>query len=155
MGTHFKGTKKEILALNVYIKLIRAAESVCTRVHAQTIDKDLTLSQFSILEALFHLGPLCQKDLACKLLKTGGNITMVVDNLEKQGLVQRERSIKDRRYFTINLTKEGNALIEKIFPKHVNAIVDELSVLSDDELKQLDKMLKQVGIKQNENAEAV
>jgi MarR family 2-MHQ and catechol resistance regulon transcriptional repressor len=155
MGTHFKGTKKEILSLNVYIKLIRAAESVCSRVHAQTTDKDLTLSQFSILEALYHLGPLCQKDLACKLLKTGGNITMVVDNLEKQGLVQRERSIKDRRYFTINLTKEGKARIEKIFPKHVDAIVEELSVLSDDELKQLNKMLKQVGIKQNETAETI
>jgi MarR family transcriptional regulator, 2-MHQ and catechol-resistance regulon repressor len=153
MGTHFKGTKKEILSLNVYIKLMRAAESLSTRVLACAVDKELTVSQFSILEALYHLGPLCQKDLAHKLLKTGGNITMVVDNLEKLGFVQRERSASDRRYFSIHLTKQGKALIEKIFPKHVDAIVEEFSVLSDEELKQLERMLKQVGIKEPEEEE--
>jgi MarR family 2-MHQ and catechol resistance regulon transcriptional repressor len=153
MGTHFKGTKKEILSLNVYIKLIRAAESLSSRIHAAAVEKELTVSQFGILEALYHLGPLCQKDLAQKLLKSGGNITMVVDNLEKQGFVQRERSTKDRRYFTINLTRQGKALIEKLFPKHVDAIVEEFSVLSDDELKQFDRMLKEVGIKKTEGEE--
>ncbi|MFO7445837.1 MAG: MarR family transcriptional regulator [Ignavibacteriaceae bacterium] len=148
MGTHFKGTKQEINALNVYIKLMRAAESVSSRVHAHTVAKGLTLSQFSILEALFHLGPLCQREIGDKLLKSGGNITLVVDNLEKQGLVKRERSETDRRYFTIHLTKDGRAVIEKLFPKHVEAIVEELGVLNEGELAELERMLKIVGKKE-------
>ena len=147
MGTHHKGTQKEINALNVYIKLMRAAESLNSRVHAHTIEKGLTLSQFSILEALYHLGPLCQKELGDKLLKSGGNITLVVDNLEKQKLVRRERDEKDRRYFSIHLTPEGNSLIEKLIPRHIEAIVGELSVLSDEEQVELERMLRIVGLK--------
>jgi len=146
MGTHHKGTKKEINALNAYIKLMRAAESISARVHSH-LEKELTFSQFSILEALYHLGPLCQRAIADKLLKSGGNITLVVDNLEKQGLVKRERSETDRRYFTIHLTKPGKALIEKLFPKHVEAIVKEICVLNEDELASLEKMLKTIGLR--------
>jgi len=99
MGTHYKGSKKEVSALNTYIKLIRAASSVSARIGSLLTRKKLTESQFNILDALLHLGPLSQKQLGDKLLKSGGNITMVVDNLEKQNLVKRVRGEKDRRYF--------------------------------------------------------
>ena len=67
----------------------------------------LTISQFGVLEALHHKGPLCQRDIAVKILKSTGNITLVIDNLEKQGLVTRERTSEDRRYLTIRLTGQG------------------------------------------------
>ena len=76
MGTHYQGTKAETDALNAYIKLMRAAESVTARSHS-VLPKDITLSQFGVLEALLHRGPLCQTELAGKLLKSGGNLRPV------------------------------------------------------------------------------
>ena len=89
MGTHYKGSRKETDALNSYIKLIRAAESLNSKINLELSKLDLTESQFGVLDALLHLGPLKQKEIGKKILKSGGNITMVIDNLEKQDLVQR------------------------------------------------------------------
>ena len=150
MGTHFKGSTGEIKALNTYIKLTRAAESVNNRLKNILSKDGLTEGQFGILEALYHLGPLCQKDLAKKLLKSGGNITMVIDNLEKQNLVFRKRGEKDRRFFSVHLTDEGKDMIEKIFPKQLKAIVDEMSILTDAEQTEFQKMCKRLGLKEKE-----
>jgi MarR family 2-MHQ and catechol resistance regulon transcriptional repressor len=147
MGTHYKGNKKEINALNAFIKLIRSAGSVSTRVLSVLEDSKLTESQFNILDALYHLGPLSQKELGDKLFRSGGNITMVVDNLEKQDFVKRVRGEKDRRYFAVHLTKNGRALIERIFPKYLAAVVNEMEVLSEAELQDLERLCKKVGLK--------
>ena len=147
MGTHYKGTRKEVSALNTYIKLVRAADSISGRIGSLLSRKKLTESQFNILDALLHIGPLNQKQLGDKLLKSGGNITMVVDNLEKQGLVKRVRGEDDRRYFTIHLTKQGKNLIEKFFPDYLSAIVKEMSLLKEDEQSEFQRMCKLIGMK--------
>ncbi len=153
MGTHYKGTKKEVLSLNSYIKLIRAAEAINYRMNTELSKSNLTESQFGVLEALLHLGPLCQKELGSKLLKSGGNITMVIDNLEKRGLVKRERGEKDRRFFSIHLTRQGKNLIEKLFPLHLNYIVEQMDVLSEEEHLKLQKLCKKIGLKEEKEAE--
>jgi MarR family 2-MHQ and catechol resistance regulon transcriptional repressor len=147
MATHYKGTIQEVTALDSYIKLVRAVESLTARLNALLQKNGLTGSQFSVLEALYHLGPLCQTELGSKLLKSGGNITMVIDNLEKQELVKREKTQKDRRFYTIHLTERGLNLIEKIFPDHVKAITLEFSVLTEAEQTELQRMCKLIGIK--------
>ena len=81
MGTHFSGSKKNIEALNSYIKLIRSAESLSSKINLQLSEFGLTESQFGVLDALYHLGPMKQKELGKKILKSGGNITMVINNL--------------------------------------------------------------------------
>jgi MarR family 2-MHQ and catechol resistance regulon transcriptional repressor len=145
MATHFKGTKAEIDALNAYIKLMRAAESVTTRAHA-VLPKDVTLAQFGALEALLHRGPLSQSDLAGKLLKSGGNITLIVDNLEKAGHVVRERSSEDRRFVTVSLTDSGRAFITALFPKVAASISRELGTLSTAEQFTLGWLCKKAGL---------
>lgn len=145
MGTHYHGSEAEIRALNTYIKLMRAAESVTSRINQHLSADKLTVSQFGVLEALYHLGPLCQSDLAQKILKSSGNITLVIDNLEKRGLVVRQRSQKDRRFVTVKLTGVGRALIESIFPRHVERVVQELSSLSADEQEELARLLRKLG----------
>lgn len=109
MATHYQGTEAEIRALDAYIKLSRAADSLTARIHRHLDASRLTISQFGVLEAIFHLGPLTQRDLAQKLLKSGGNMTLVIDNLEKRGLVRRDRQQKDRRCILVHLTKAGQA----------------------------------------------
>src|SRR5581483_6246823 len=99
-----------------YIKLMRAAESVSVRIHT-ALPESLTLTQFAVLEALYHLGPLCQGQIASKIFKSTGNLTLVVDNLEKSRLVRRERAEHDKRFVTVHLTAKGRAVIADTFPK--------------------------------------
>ncbi|CAG0984891.1 MarR family winged helix-turn-helix transcriptional regulator [Geobacter sp.] len=134
-------------ALNTYTKLMRAAESVTSRVHRVLSAPKLTISQFGVLEALFHKGPLCQKDIAAKILKSTGNITLVIDNLEKQGLVRRERDMEDRRYLTIHLTETGAALIAKVFADVEASIVTEMASLTESEQEVLGNLCKKLGLK--------
>ena len=97
MPTHHKGTESETRALNAFIKLMRATESVSSRLTNILQGEGLTISQFGVLEALLHLGPLSLRQIGEKILKSGGNITTVVDNLEKHDLVERRRCPEDRR----------------------------------------------------------
>ncbi len=145
MGTHYRGTPEQIRALDAFIKLKRAAESLSSRLASRLSDAGLTESQFGTLEALFHLGPLCQRELGSKLLSSRGNITMVVDNLEKRGLVRRERDEADRRYVTVHLTDPGRELISAIFPDHVEAIRSEMGVLNDEELETVGRLCRRLG----------
>ncbi len=145
MGTKYKGTKKEKAALNAFINLMRCANSLGSRLNTSYIEHGLTGSQFGVLETLLHLGPLCQKELAKKLLVTGGNMTMVIDNLGKRELVERVRNKNDRRFYNINLTKKGKTLIQKIFPGHVEAIVKELGSLTQSEQIQVREICRKLG----------
>ncbi|HKI46458.1 MAG TPA: MarR family transcriptional regulator [Balneolales bacterium] len=147
MGTHYKGNKKEIRALDAFIKLNRASESLNSRLSTQLNEWNLTVSQFGALEALYHLGPMNLSELSQKLLKSGGNITMVADNLEKRGLLVRKRSKTDRRYVKVELTYEGKNLIESIFPEHVTNIVNEMIALDPGELEELSRLCKKLGRK--------
>jgi MarR family 2-MHQ and catechol resistance regulon transcriptional repressor len=133
-------------ALNTFIKLVRAGESTLSRVNLVLSKYNLTESQYAILDALFHIGPLFQKDLGNKLLKTGGNITLVIDNLEKRSLVKRERREQDRRYFTIHLTKQGKSLFQKVFPNYLNSVINEIQKLSKADQVELQRLCKVVGL---------
>lgn len=145
MPTHFHGSSTECLALDSFIKLVRAADSVSSQVNEHLREHSLTVSQFGVLEALYHLGVLNQSDLAQKLLKSTGNLTTVVDNLAKQGLVERRRCTEDRRVVYIHLTDMGREKIESILPSHVAGVVDAFSVLSPDEQLKLGGLLRRLG----------
>ena len=147
MGTHHKGSKREIRSLNAYIKLMRAAETVEARLARLRAEDGITSSQFLVLEALFHIGPMNQRSLGEKLQKSGSNMVTVIDNLEKSGLVMRRRDTEDRRNITIRLTEKGYAFISKIFPRQLAAIMDEMAVFNDEELDELGRMCKKLGLR--------
>jgi MarR family 2-MHQ and catechol resistance regulon transcriptional repressor len=140
-------SNKTYKALNTFTKLMRATEAVTNRVHRVLAEPKLTISQFGVLEALYHKGPMCQKDIATKILKSSGNMTMVIDNLEKSDLVRRERDSEDRRFFTIHLTETGKGLIAKVFADVEASIVMEMASLADNELETLGKLCKKLGLK--------
>ena len=146
MQKQIRRNYKEVRALGTYVKLMRAAESITSRAHKHLSSVGLTVSQFGVLEAIFHLGPLSQRELGRKILRSSGNITMVIDNLEKRRLVRRERDASDRRQFIVHLTDEGQKLIEKIFPSHAALIIQQLSVLSAADQKILGDLCKKVGV---------
>jgi MarR family 2-MHQ and catechol resistance regulon transcriptional repressor len=80
MPSHHTGDACEVLALTTYIKLVRAAEAVSGRLWPRIAAAGPSESQFGVLEALDHLGPMHQCDLAERILKTSGNVTVVIKN---------------------------------------------------------------------------
>lgn len=145
MPTHYEGTPEEIMALDTLIKLTRATQALETRMGERGTIGSLTVSQFGVLETLYHLGPMCQGELSRKQLKSTGNMTLVIDNLEKHGLVQRVRSEQDRRMVLIELLPAGRELIAEIFPRHAAAVAEEMSVLTREEQRELGRLLRKLG----------
>lgn len=145
MPTHYQGSEEEVRALNAFVNLMRGSDSLARRLTAQLDPLGLTTGQFGVLEAIYHLGPMCQKELGEKLLRSGGNVTLVVENLAKQGLARRERQADDRRHIRIHLTPKGRALIKRAFPKHVRAVVKEMSALEPSEQEALRKICRKLG----------
>jgi MarR family 2-MHQ and catechol resistance regulon transcriptional repressor len=145
MGSHFDGNENERRALSAFINLLRAANSLYARESRRLMGTGLTPSQFGVLEAIYHLGPLSQTELSHKLLKTGGNMTMVVDNLEKHGQVERRRGEGDRRRITVHLTRRGRRLIERILPVHVAGVQEDFERLSHREQEQLRVLCRKLG----------
>lgn len=153
MPTHFDGQLDQVLALDTMIKLTRATDTFMARVARHNTHPGLTVTQFATLEVLHHLGPMSQADICGKLLKSGGNTTLVVDNLEKQGLVVRCRDENDRRVVVVELTEAGRELIGSIFPAHAAAVAEEMSVLTAEEQIQLGQLCKKLGLGAGNNNE--
>lgn len=144
VSRHFHGTPRQERALSTYVKLLRASETLHTEATRSLAGTDLSSSQFAVLEALYHVGPLCLSDLARKILKTSGNLTMVAKNLEKQGLVVRQQSAQDRRFISLAITEKGRKLMARVFPLHLSRIVelmDRLNPAQQDELALLCRKL--------------
>ena len=145
MGSRYQGKPHEMRALDAYIKLLRATRTVSARLDKALAGDGLTETQLGVLEALLHLGALCQRELGQKLCTSGANMTSVVDNLERRELVRRVRDAEDRRYVSVHLTSGGKSLIERVFPRHVAGIVEALSALSPEEQRLLDSLCKKLG----------
>jgi MarR family transcriptional regulator, 2-MHQ and catechol-resistance regulon repressor len=146
MPTNYKGTEQETLALETMIKLSRSLSSVSAHL-LPPLQKEfgITESQLAVLEALHHLGPLTQGQLCQKILRSGSNLTTVVDNLERNGLVRRERDPNDRRVQIVQLTRNGSELIERAFPTHVARVTAAFGVLTSAEQKELGRLCRKLG----------
>ena len=149
MGTKYQGGERERLALTTFIRLTRSVDAVVDRTfEGAPLPQGITLTQFGVLEALYHLGPLCQRELGEKILKTKGNISMVVEQLTSAGLVGRRRNREDRRYQEVFLTEAGEKRIADYFPRYAETLVDEFAVLSEKEQQQLGLLCKKLGLKE-------
>jgi MarR family 2-MHQ and catechol resistance regulon transcriptional repressor len=146
MPTHYQGTPDEVRALEAFIKLVRATETLNARLQTSLAEEGLTPGQLAVLEALLHLGPMCQRALGRKVLRSDANVTTVLDNLERSGFIRRARSVEDRRLVNVELSQIGRARIEGIFPGHARRIAEGLSCLSAAEQKELARLCKKLGL---------
>jgi len=137
------------LALHTYVRLMRAANAARNHAARHLGGTGLTLTQFAVLEALYHLGPMSLSDIAQKVLTTGGNLTMVVGNLEKLGLARRQKCAEDRRVLIVVLTAKGKALIRKLFPEHAFAITAYMTALAPAEQAQLGDLCRKLGTQEH------
>ncbi|GGR79561.1 MarR family winged helix-turn-helix transcriptional regulator [Deinococcus sedimenti] len=145
MPNRYAGSPEDRAALDAYVKLWRAAHAVEVNANRHLSDYNLTISQFGVLEAIYHLGALSQRQLADKILRSSGNLTMVIDNLERDGLVRRDRDELDRRVMRVSLTDMGRTLIEQVLPGHVQGIRAVFSSMSPEDLAHLSALTRQLG----------
>jgi MarR family 2-MHQ and catechol resistance regulon transcriptional repressor len=140
-----RSEKDTAIALKTWVVLARAYLAISRHVAADVARYDLTASEFGILEALYHKGPLLLGDLQRKILVTSGGVTYLVNRLETKGLVTRENFPGDKRSRFAVLTPQGSALIKQIFPGHAKRLAKAMSELSPKEQKKLTAMLRTLG----------
>lgn len=132
-------------ALGMWVKLARAFATM-SRLTGEDIRRyGLTQAQFGVLETLGHKGRMTLGDLAHKMLSTGGNVTVVVQNLIRDGLVRRVVSPLDRRVVYVSLTPKGTRLFRRIFPQHAEAVARIAAVLSAEDQERLGDLLRALG----------
>lgn len=135
---------ESFLAFSTFFELARASDLLSVRLGNCCDNQKLTYSQLGILEALVEAGPLCQKDLGEKILKSSGNVTLVIDNLEKRKLVQRERKGDDRRVVTIYLTEDGKRIIHEVLPRLARFFQEEMKAITSEEQNTLSSICKKL-----------
>ncbi|WP_139651830.1 MarR family winged helix-turn-helix transcriptional regulator [Raoultibacter phocaeensis] len=143
--THSASAKRERLDGALVIALSRSYEIAHRTSRKLVAEYGITFSQFEVLEALMHKGPLTVNAIIDAVLSTGGSITVVVRNLEKLGYVARTVNPDDGRSFIVELTACGKSLIEELFPRHMKALGASLSELGDDDIETIIELLKKVG----------
>lgn len=137
--------KRERLDGTLVIALSRSYEAAHRESRKLVADYGLTFTQFEVMEALLHKGPLTVNAIIEAVLSTGGNITVVVRNLEKRGYVSRSTNPEDGRSFIVVLTDEGRAIIEEVFPRHMRLLDKALIGLSDDDIEIVVGLLRKIG----------
>jgi MarR family 2-MHQ and catechol resistance regulon transcriptional repressor len=137
--------RKADVALTMWVKLARAFSVLNRRTDEHIRSFGLTQPQFGAFECLGHKGPLTLGELCRKQLVSGGNMTVVIDHLERDGLVERVRSTEDRRAIQVHMTPKGEALFKKVFPEHAAFVGDLASVLTEKEQLQLGDLCKKLG----------
>ncbi len=133
-------------ALKLFVVLSRAASAVAGVAEQSLADQEISLTEFGILEALYHKGPLLHGEIQKKILVTSGGITYLVDRLVEKGLVRRQECPSDRRARYAVLTDEGNDLMDRLFPAHAEHIVSAMSALSPREQAEATKLLRKLGL---------
>ena len=132
-------------ALKLFVVLARARASVEAHLHANVGAHGLTLTEFGILEVLYHKGPLLLGEVQKRILVSSGGVTYLVDRLEEKGLVERRACTEDRRARYAALTPQGEALIARIFPQHAELIRELMSALSLEEQRLAADLLRRLG----------
>lgn len=127
--------------LDTWEKFAKAFNIFDTHTAKKIKELGLTQPQFSIIEALGNLGSMKIGELNSNMIFNGGNMTLVLDQLEKKGVIKRTNSKTDRRAIIIELTDAGHDLFNSIYPIHVESIEKLMSRLSEQDQIELGKIL--------------
>ena len=144
LGLH-QWTPEEDVAVNVWIALSRCYASYARALAVKMQEYGLTMPQFRALQMLYHLGPMRLGELADKLLVTCGNVTYVMDSLQKKGPASRRRSLTDRRIVHATLTESGRALLDEMCNGYTGYLHHLSRHLPEEELEAMPTLLKQLG----------
>lgn len=127
-----------------YLVLMQTSKSVQERMRLEIIKKNLSITEFSVLEVLYNKGKQTIQLIGNSILISSGSMTYVIDKLEQRGLLNRSACPDDRRVIHVTLTDEGIDLMKEIMPKHQELVDYMLGSLNDDEAEIMVKLLKKI-----------
>ncbi len=131
--------------VHVWLVFMKAFRALVPHAAGSIEQTNLGDSDFRVLEALLHKGPLPVNTIGPKVWLTPGSISVAVDRLVKKGLVARKERSQDRRVRQVKLTAKGQGLIVRGFREHAAAMENVISVLSKKERLTLQRLLKKLG----------
>lgn len=136
---------KETFSVDVYRTLNRTCKKIKKSLRNKLADSGITWPQF---HALYHIGEIeggiPANELAKKLNCNASNMTGLIDRMIENNWVYREQSAQDRRVWLIKLTDEGKEFRSRLIPEHHRNIESYMSVLSDEELATLKRLLEKL-----------
>lgn len=133
-------------ALKLWVVLSRAHASISAHAVAHAADHGLSLTEFAILEVLYHRGRMVLGEIQRRILVSSGGITFLVDRLAEKGLVVRQECPEDRRAKYVALTREGTRVIREIFPSHAQALASAMRGLTTAEQREATGLLRSLGL---------
>jgi MarR family 2-MHQ and catechol resistance regulon transcriptional repressor len=133
-------------ALKLWVVLSRAHASISAHAAAHAADHGLSLTEFAILEVLYHRGRMVLGEIQRRILVSSGGITFLVDRLAEKGLVVRQECPEDRRAKYVALTREGTRMIREIFPSHAQALTAAMHGLTTAEQQEAAGLLRELGL---------
>lgn len=139
------GAGADTSGVHLWLILWKAFRAMEDQADRSIVGLGLCQSDFGVMEALLHKGPLAVKALGEKVLLTSGSMTAAVDRLERRGWVERGNDSKDRRVRIVRLTAEGRKTIEALFADHERAMERAVEGLSADERRELANLLRRLG----------
>ncbi|GIO53082.1 MarR family winged helix-turn-helix transcriptional regulator [Paenibacillus cellulositrophicus] len=139
-------TSNDELSLDLFIVLARAYNSVVAHSIRDIQSHGLNSTEFGVLDLLYHKGPQPLQKIGEKVLISSGNITYVADKLQKKNLLVRKASPDDRRVIFADLTDEGRAFFQSIFPQHQQVLVRAVEDLDSEEKMQAIQLLRKLGL---------
>ena len=131
--------------LQLVIALGRTYQALEQGVRPQLAERGLGMTEFAVLEVLYHKGALPLGELRDRILVTGASTTYVVKKLEERGLMRRRTSAEDQRVTFGELTAKGRALIDEVFPAHVDRLREVMAGLSVSEKRAATRLLRRLG----------
>ncbi|MGJ9460657.1 MarR family winged helix-turn-helix transcriptional regulator [Oceanobacillus sp. CF4.6] len=145
MGKTYKCTDSD-LSLKLFVVLSRAIESIDKKLSDSIKGYGMNLTEFGVLELLYHKGDQPIQKIGEKVLIASSSITYVVDKLEKKKYVKRVACPTDRRITFAAITDEGKELMDEVFPKHQAIMTELMSVLEMEEKEIMVNQLKKMGL---------
>jgi DNA-binding MarR family transcriptional regulator len=133
-------------ALRIWLRLLTCTQLIERQVRSRLREQfSTTLPRFDLMAQLErHPEGLKMNELSRLLMVTGGNVTAIVDQLEKEGLVERFDEPADRRAFRIHLTRTGERTFAEMASAHEEWVVELLAGMSRREQDELLKLLAKV-----------
>lgn len=137
----------ENLSLKSFVVLMKSSKAIQELIKQDIKNYGMHISEFAVLEALYHKGRQTVRQISDAVLISSGSITYVIDKLETKDLLERINCKEDRRVVYIQMTKQGGKLMDEIFPKHQEVIESILGDITEEEKVVLIDLLKRVGKK--------
>lgn len=133
------------LALKLFVVLSKASRTIMDRAVKDMKKNGLSANEFAVLELLYHKGRSPLQQIGGKILVTSGGITYTIDKLEGKGLIQRVPCAEDRRVTYAEITEQGRATMEELFPRHAEAIEEIMHGLTPEEKATVIPLIKKLG----------